>query len=390
MAYSDPTREFFEACNRTELYQLCARVGLVTSPAAPRDKLVSYLLGEEVPPPMEHPVHVWRNGLIGLIQDYWTGIEAQLRCPAKELGPPAKEGDPPKPDPSDYKSPIACYRCVDTRVMSCLVENASHEGLIQLHRKMTVRSNGEDDMSMTIGSLTLETAPRSMEGMSQGNGLDRGTLKRLYDRLVNDGALSNDPQAAVAFVDGSLEARRQVVIDGLKVWDQMKARAGGQGAVVSAGAAPGAPAPTPVVSGTPTPTGGEPPRTPSNRGRRTATPAQGASPGSEEAQAPIGEPNIGEAIVGSLTGIKLMLESAVTQLGKLQDARNEDAQASVSQHAQLLGAIQSLEKTVKTAAAIALWQVDQGGQDSPTDVMKQVGLYIAVFEKGVAALGKGA
>lgn len=384
MQSSDPTREFFEACNRTELYQLCARVGLSASPATPREKLVSYLLGAENPPAVEHPVHVWRNGLVGLIQDYWTGIEAQLRCPAKELGPPAKEGEPPKPDPSDYKSPLACYRCIDTRVIACLVENASHEGLIQLHRKMPVPK--EDNNMNTIGMLTLATAPRSMEGMSQGSGVDRGTLKRIYDRLVDEGALPNDERAAVAFVDGALDVRRKIVVDGLLVWDQMKGRAG-QGTGVPAAGTPDAPPPTPVAGAGDS--NAVPLRTPTVRGKRSPA-TQGTATGSDEARDPTAEPNVGEAIVGSLTGIKLMLEGVASQGGKLEQIAAIEQAARAKQHDELLGAIRSLEATVKLAAAIALFQIDQAGQDSPTDVMKGLGLYVTIFEKGATALGKGA
>lgn len=372
--HSDPTRDFFEACSRTELYQLCMRVGLVVSPAMPREKLVSFLIGDEVPPSLEHPVHVWRNGLIGLIEDYWTGIEAQLRCPAKELGPPAKEGEPPKPDPSDPKAPLACYRCVDTRVLACVVENAKHESLIQLHRKMTVSPKKDaNDMTMTIGTLTLETAPRTMEGMGMGDGVGRGLLKRLYDALVNDGAAPGDEKAMVAFVDATTETRRQLVVQYLQVWDQMKGRAGSQGAVVPAGSAPNAPTPTPVVSGA-----AEPRRTPSNRGKRVdAAPEDGApNPGPAL--------NVGDAIVQhlealreGLVGIKTMLEGNGAQGLKL------DQNAGV-RHAEVLGALQSLEKSVKMSAAITLWQIENQGDTAPSEVLTQAGTYITILDRFIA------
>lgn len=384
MQHSDPIREFYEACNRTELYQLCARVGLVTSPAATREKLVSYLLGEEEPPAVEHPMHVWRNGLIGLIQDYWTGIEAQLRCPAKELGPPAQEGEPAKPDPSDYKSPIACYRCVDTRVVSCLVENAPHEGLIQLHRKMTVQPNKDADM--TTGVLTLETAPRSMEGMNAGDGVGRGPLKRLYDGLVNDNAAPGDEKSMVAFVDATTEVRRKLVVDYLAVWDQMKGRSG-QGNVVPASASPGAPAPTPVVSGTPA-TGGEPPRTPSNRGKRTPATQTPATSG-EEVAGPGGEPSVEEAIRDGLKGMKLILSSITVQLEQLGQAVGGSQVEAARRHDELLRALRGLDQTVKTASAITLWQIAEGPMETPaSEVLAQVGTYISILEKALNP-GKG-
>lgn len=381
MQHSDPTREFYEACNATELYQLCTRVGLMVSPAMPREKLVSYLIGEEVPPALEHPVHVWRNGLIGLIEDYWTSIEAQLRCPAKELGPPTKEGEPPKPDPSDPKTPRACYRCVDTRVLACLVENAKHENLIQLHRKMTVTPQKDsNDMTMTIGTLTLDTAPRTLEGMSTGDGVGRGPLKRLYDALVNDGAAPGDEKAMVAFVDADTETRRKLVVQYLQVWDQMKGRAGApgapsvsQGAVVPAGAAPGAPAPTPVVGGTPA---AAPKRTPRNQGKAVDAQEEGGAPS-----------NIGEAIVQhldalreGLVGIKTMLEGNSAQGMKLE-------QGAAARHAEVMGALQGLENAVKTSAAITLWQIENQMDTAPSEVLKQAATYITILDR-FAAGGK--
>lgn len=377
MQQSDPTRNFYDACNATELYQLCTRVGLVVSPATPRERLVSYLIGDELPPALEHPVHVWRNGLIGLIEDYWTSIEAQLRCPAKELGPPAKEGEPPKPDPSDSKAPRACYRCVDTRVLACLVENAKHENRIQLHRKMTVTPQKDSNDMGTIGTLTLETAPRTLEGMSAGDGVGRGPLKRLYDALMNDGAAPGDEKAVVAFVDADTETRRKLVIQYLQVWDQMKGRAGAgvvsQGTVVQAGAAPGAPAPTPVVSGA----SAAPKRTPRNAGK--ATDAQGEESGASM--------NIGDAIVQhldalreGLVGIKTMLEGNGAQAFKLE-------QRSASQHAELMSAIQGLEKSVKTSAAITLWQIENQMDTAPSEVLAQAATYIVILDR-FAAGGK--
>jgi len=385
MLHSDPIRDFYERCNRTELYQSCMRIGLIISPAEPREKLVSYLLGTETPPPVEHPLHVWRNGLIGLIQDYWTGIEAQLRCPAKELSPPAKEGEPPKPDPSDIKSPLACYRCADTRVIACLVDNAPHEELIQLHRKMTIKNTGENDMT-SIGSLTLETAPRSMEGMSQGTGVDRGTLMRLYNKLVETGALSNKEQDKVAFVEAPLDGRRQIVVQGLQIWDQMNNRT--QGAAVAAPAATEAPTPTPVVSGPSTVS--EPPRTPTVRGKRAATPMTPSTPAGE----PMADDDVRWARIQA-ERLNVALESIASikeGLGGFRaalDAFDGHVDNNGARHAELLGAIRSLEETVKLQAAIALWQIDQAGQVAPADVMKEAKTYIQVFDRGLLALGKG-
>lgn len=384
MRYSDPTREFYEACNRTELYQLCARVGLVVSPAAPREKLVSYLLGVEEPPSLEHPVHVWRNGLIGLIQDYWTGIEAQLRCPAKELGPPARDGEPEKPDPSDYKSPIACYRCVETRVISCLVENEPHEGLIQLHRKMTIPPRKDNDMG-TTGMLTLETAPRTIEGMNVGDGVGRGMLKRLWDALVNDGAAPGDEKSMVAFVDANTDLRREMVVRHLAAWDQMKGRPASQGSIVPASASPGSPAPTPVVGGAQAAAGAPaeavPARTPSNRGKRAQVPAD-VAPGAEGG--PSEEERVILALSDALSGIKTMLQGISAQGLKLEEIAAIDKANAIAASQELLTAISGLNKSVKTLAAITLWQIEEKMDTSPSEVLSQAGAYITIFDRALA------
>lgn len=390
MAHSDPIREFYGACNRTELYQLCTRVGLVVSPAMPREKLVSYLVGDEVPPPLEHPISVWRNGLIGLIQDYWTGIEAQLKCPAKELGPPAQEGDPPKPDPSDHKSPLACYRCVDTRVVSCLIDNEKHEGLIQLHRKMTVPPRKDsDDMTTTISTLTLETAPRTLEGMNAGDGVGRGPLKRLYTQLVNDGAAPGDERSMVAYVDADTSKQRELVVQYLQVWDQMKGRTTGAASVVVTNA----PAPTPVVGGaaaaTPAPAT-EPKRTPSNRGKRTEVPvAAEAAPTGDSASAP--PTNVGEAIVQQLEairiglgGIKLALDADAAQGQKLERMILSSDEMAATRNRDIMQAITGLDRTIKVSMAITLWQIENQMETPPSEVLAQAGTYITILERALA------
>lgn len=385
MPHSDPTREFYEACNQTELYQLCMRSGLVVSPATPRGKLVSYLFGTEEPPEVEHALHAWRNGLIGLVQDYWVGIEAQLRCPAKELGPRAVEGAPPNPDPSNPEAPLACYRCADTRVVACLVENEAHEELIQLHRKMTVHPRKESDMSMPIAALTLDTAPRTLAGMEEGDGVGRGALKRLYDQLVEAGAAPGDEKAMVAFVDSpTVGDKRKIVVQYLGVYDQMRGKTP-QGSVVPASAAPGAPAPTPVVA-TPAPASAEPVRTPVNRGRKAAsattteTPAAGAESNYAE--------RIASSLVGienGLSGILMQLNAANTQIGVVDARVKEQADLAEQRHEGLLEAIDGINQVVKVLAAITLWQIEEKMDTSPSDVLKGGGTYITILERHLKA-----
>lgn len=107
----------FNSCNDTELYQLCRRIEIPVLPSTPRDKLISYLTGEEEPVPVSHPIDQWRHGLMGFILDHWAVLEPQLTCPAKS------------------KNPRECFGCVDTQVMTCIVQNPANEPLIKLHKK---------------------------------------------------------------------------------------------------------------------------------------------------------------------------------------------------------------------------------------------------------------
>lgn len=117
-----PSSTRLEACNRTELYQLCRRAGITAHPATPRHTLISYLTGDEEPLSEDHPIDSWRHGIIGFIQEYWSMLETQLVCPAKDLRHPEN----PNPRP--------CFGCVDAQVITCVVDNAENEHLIQLHR----------------------------------------------------------------------------------------------------------------------------------------------------------------------------------------------------------------------------------------------------------------
>jgi hypothetical protein len=228
--------------------------------------------------------------------------------------------------------------------------------------------------------------------MSMGDGVNRGQLQRLFLALVNEGAVAGDEKAMVAFVDLDTDAQRKVVLEGLLKYDQTKGKAP-QGTVVPAPQAPGAPAPTPVVSAAPAGAAapaGEPPRTPSNRGKRSAAPAAPA----EGAPAPEGAPaNIGEAIVSHLElireglgGVKLMLESVLTQVGHVGQIVTtvEQDKSAAQRHAQLLDAIRELDKSVKLSAAITLWQIENASDTPPSAVLSEAATYIAILDKALA------
>lgn len=110
----------FEVCNRTELYQLCARAGILVLPSSTKEQMISYLTGEQNPPPVTegtHQVHSWRHGLTGFVFEYWDKLEPQLTCPIRS------------------KDRRSCFGCLDMQVMHCVVDNPAVEQLIELHRR---------------------------------------------------------------------------------------------------------------------------------------------------------------------------------------------------------------------------------------------------------------
>ena len=82
--------------------------------------MIAFILGEEDPPSVteaEHPFDSWRHGLMGFILDHWAVLEPQLTCPAKS------------------GNPRECFGCVDTQVITCVIQNPGSEPLIKLHKK---------------------------------------------------------------------------------------------------------------------------------------------------------------------------------------------------------------------------------------------------------------
>lgn len=99
---------------------------MLVHPASTREELISYLTGEADPPELDeetHPVDSWRHGIIGFIEDHWAVLEAQLKCPAKNLRHPTN------PDPRP------CFGCLDAQVFTCIVKAEGRiEHLINRHR----------------------------------------------------------------------------------------------------------------------------------------------------------------------------------------------------------------------------------------------------------------
>jgi len=106
----------FDRCNHTELYQMCRELGLPAIPSMTREQLAALMLDET---PTEEPnvFDSWRHGLAGFVLSHWAVLQNQVSCPLKS------------------QNPLACFTCLDTQVVSCVVGNPKNEHLIQLHRK---------------------------------------------------------------------------------------------------------------------------------------------------------------------------------------------------------------------------------------------------------------
>lgn len=123
-----------QACNETELMQICRDAKLPVSHSTNREDMIAMLegvleafkgrtinvvCGEKgvVEVPIDAPLNSWRLGIMGFLLERWASLRNQLTCPAKS-------GDP-----------LACFQCLDQRVVACLVENKQYEHLIELRRK---------------------------------------------------------------------------------------------------------------------------------------------------------------------------------------------------------------------------------------------------------------
>ena len=106
----------FRRVNHTEAYQLCRQAGIPCTPSDTRDTLVRYLLADN-PTPTRNPIDSWRHGIAGFVLDHWNMLQPQITCPIKS------------------KDPRACFGCLDTQVMECIVRNPDNEGNIKNHKK---------------------------------------------------------------------------------------------------------------------------------------------------------------------------------------------------------------------------------------------------------------
>jgi len=118
-------RDILSRYNHTELYQLCRRAGLRVQPALRRDYYVEVLLGAT--PESANVLDELRDNIITFLDEYWRVLQAQLKCPAKNLYHPDVEKVDKKP----------CYKCLDLQVIACMsVMNPVSQGrLTQLRRR---------------------------------------------------------------------------------------------------------------------------------------------------------------------------------------------------------------------------------------------------------------
>jgi hypothetical protein len=103
--------------NHTELYQACRQAGLYVHPNSSNEELVGYLTGEKEPDAALHPIDDWRDAIMRFVLDYWKKVHVQLKCPAGT-------GDPK-----------ACYGCIDSQVIACLVQSKGVEKHIENRRR---------------------------------------------------------------------------------------------------------------------------------------------------------------------------------------------------------------------------------------------------------------
>lgn len=110
------------ACNYTELYQICVRAGVPVTPNLSRNEFIALLLSEEKEPkPILNPMDSWRLGLLGFIKENWKVLQNQVTCPLKA--------------PNGTFNETACFGCIDTRVITCIVNNQNNEQLIRKHKR---------------------------------------------------------------------------------------------------------------------------------------------------------------------------------------------------------------------------------------------------------------
>ena len=112
-----------EKVNDTELYQLCKRAELPVLPNDSREDMAKLLTGELERPRVGSSVDRWRRGILLFAEDHWKVLQNQTTCPLKN------------PDGSFNNQ--GCHGCLDTQVMSCVVDNDAYRTTIEKYMKGT-------------------------------------------------------------------------------------------------------------------------------------------------------------------------------------------------------------------------------------------------------------
>jgi hypothetical protein len=109
-----------EKANHTELYQLCVKAKLPVLPNDSREAMGQLMTGEleRDPPPSE--IDGWRRGILGFAADHWKVLQNQTSCPLK--------------NPDGSFNPQGCFGCLDTQVVSCVVDNANYIPQIERYK----------------------------------------------------------------------------------------------------------------------------------------------------------------------------------------------------------------------------------------------------------------
>jgi len=303
--------EVFERCNETELYQRCKKAGMAVRPGTKKEELILYLLGEEKPLPIENEVDSWRIGLIGFLLDYWSMVRAQISCPAKIL---AEELDKDRPRPdwesrvSDYRNPKACFTCLDTQVLSCIIDNETNRSLIQLKKKPVPVTPSEDSMTVAVATVNIDAAPRDVATLAK---LGRYQLRRLAETL---GVFTSEKDMS-NFLSEPQENQAQTVQAALARHDANRGTNGAQ-APMAAPAAVAEPVPATTARRG---------RQPSNNGANGA-----ATPAPEAVTVPGGVLDLGP-IVGAIAEMNTLLAGVSSRLDAVESAVKNGQKETLTQ-----------------------------------------------------------
>lgn len=190
----EPVTDGLEFYNHTELYQLARALNLPVYPHTATGDVRSLLREEAVSAEYKsHPIDEYRHGIMQMLLEYWDGVSAQLSCPAKS-------GDP-----------RACFGCIDSQVLSCVVENRDHLVTIRNLRKQEVPPKVK---TMADAKLTIDNAPRDPQELL--GSANRYMFRQLASEL---GILEDNPTLNATFKTAPLNVIAVTVSDALKEYD---------------------------------------------------------------------------------------------------------------------------------------------------------------------------